>query len=167
MMVPRRIGPLVRGILFSVALLASLPPAGADTLDDERRFSVVDLAEQPVDLAALLATHRAVLVNFWASWCALCKEEIPALARLHERSGEEGIAIIGVNVGESARKVQAYAERLGINYPVVLDPDSELAEAWNVVGLPLSMLVHADGTLSGPYSGYTQQMQDDIAAVLE
>ena len=145
----------------------AVPAMAADTLSDEQRFSATDMAQHKIELSELLKSNKAVLVNFWATWCALCKEEIPALAKLYSAHQADGIAVVGVNVAESPKKVQAYATKLGINYPVVLDPESEIAESWNVVGLPVSVLVHADGTLSGPYSGYTKELSSDVEAALK
>jgi len=138
----------------------------AGVLGEEQRFSTLDMQKKKVDLGELLASHKAVLVNFWATWCALCKEEIPELAKLYSAQAKDGLAIVGVNVAESPKKVQAYAKKLGINYPVVLDRESAIAETWNVVGLPVSVLVRADGSLGGPYSGWTEELQRDVQAVL-
>ena len=98
----------------------------AGVLGEEQRFSTLDMQKKKVDLGELLASHKAVLVNFWATWCALCKEEIPELARLYSAQGPDDLAIVGVNVAESPKKVQAYAKKLGINYPVVLDRESAI-----------------------------------------
>lgn len=151
-------------VLAACGIAQSVSAGGV--LSDEQRFRTVDMQRKKIDLSELLASHKAVLVNFWATWCALCKEEIPELARLYSAQGPDDLAIVGVNVAESPQKVQAYAKKLGINYPVVLDRESEIAEIWNVVGLPVSVLVRADGSLGGPYSGWTEELQHDVQAVL-
>lgn len=166
-----RLRPTPHSVAVCAALcslwLNVLPAQAAGTLSDEQRFTATDMKKQKVELTALLKTNKAVLVNFWATWCALCKEEIPELAKLYKAHQKDGIAVVGVNVAESPKKVKAYAKKLGINYPVVLDRESEIAEIWNVVGLPVSVLVHADGSLSGPYSGYTKELSSDVEAVLK
>lgn len=155
------------GAALCASWIAATPAQAAEPLLDEQRFNVVDTQQRKVDLGELLKRNKAVLVNFWATWCALCKEEIPQLAALYEAHKDQGIAVVGVNVAESPAKVEAYADRLGINYPVVLDRDSAIAETYNVVGLPVSVLVHADGTLSGPYSGYTKELVGDVEGALK
>jgi len=162
---PWRMRIAALSILF-VAGVAAQPVSATDVLSDEQRFRAIDMQKRKIDLSELLKTHKAVLINFWATWCALCKEEIPELAKLYAAQREDGIAIIGINVAESPRKVHAYAKKLGIHYPVVLDRESAIAEAWNVVGLPVSVLVHADGTLGGPYSGWTPELQRDVQALM-
>lgn len=160
-------GARLASLFIVLATTWGLPAArAAETLSEDQRFHAVDMVQKPVDLSALLQTNKAVLVNFWATWCALCKEEIPELAKLYEAHRKDGFTVIGVNVAESPKKVRAYAKKLGINYPVVLDRESAIAETYNVVGLPVSVLVRADGSLGGPYSGWTTELQRDIAAVL-
>lgn len=158
-----RLAPLL--VLLAACGIAQTVAAGG-VLSDEQRFRTVDMQRKKLDLGELLSSHKAVLVNFWATWCALCKEEIPELARLYSAQRPDGLAVVGVNVAESPEKVLAYAKKLGINYPVVLDRESEIAEIWNVVGLPVSVLVRADGSLGGPYSGWTEELQRDVQAVL-
>lgn len=151
-------------ILFG--LLPSYPLSAAESIAADQFFHAQDLAGAQVDLKQLLGERKAVLINFWATWCALCKEEIPALAQLQSEQGAAGLTIVGVNVAESERKVRSYVEDIGINYPVVLDPESAIAESYNVMGLPVSLLVRADGTVTGPYSGFTEELQADVGKAL-
>ena len=154
--------------LIAVLLFLSLAcsAVSAETIDPDQYFSAEDLAGAPVDLKTLLGERKAVLINFWATWCALCKEEIPALAELQTRESAAGLAVVGVNVAESERKVRRYVEDMGINYPVVLDPESAIAERYNVMGLPVSLLVRADGSVTGPYSGFTDELKADVGKAL-
>lgn len=161
-----RFQPLFVRVAFLSALVTTCPAWAAESIAADQFFQAQDLAGTPVDLKQLLGERKAVLVNFWATWCALCKEEIPALAQLQTARGAEGLTIVGVNVAESERKVRSYVEDMGINYPVVLDPESAIAESYNVMGLPVSLLVRADGTVTGPYSGFTEELQADVGKAL-
>ena len=151
-------------ILLGLSL--SYPLQAAESIAADQFFHAQDLAGAQVDLKQLLGERKAVLINFWATWCALCKEEIPALAQLQSEHGAAGLTIVGVNVAESERKVRSYVEDMGINYPVVLDPESAIAESYNVMGLPVSLLVRADGSVTGPYSGFTEELQADVGKAL-
>jgi len=156
---------LVRAGLLAMAL-STAPARAAGNIEADQFFQASDLSGTPVDLQQLLGARKAVLINFWATWCALCKEEIPALAHLQTSRGPDGLAVVGVNVAESERKVRSYVEEMGINYPVVLDPESAIAESYNVMGLPVSLLVRADGSVTGPYSGFTEELQVDVGRAL-
>lgn len=96
-----------------------------------------------VDLAKLRG--KVVLVNFWATWCAPCVEEMPALARLRTRLAARGFEVIAVNQGEMPARVRAFLQRTGLDLPVVLDREKEVARAWKVRALPTTFVVDALG----------------------
>lgn len=102
-------------------------------------------AGETVDLASLRG--RVVLVNFWATWCAPCVEEMPALARLRERLGPRGLEVIAVNQGEMPERVKAFMQRSGLDLPVVLDRDKDVAKAWKVRALPTTFVIDARGRI--------------------
>ena len=88
---------------------------------------------------------KVVLVNFWATWCAECRPEMPAFERLHRELGSRGLAVVGVNAREPAPVVRRYASELGLTFPLVLDPDGVLNTRYGVVGLPATFVVARDG----------------------
>jgi len=87
---------------------------------------------------------RAVVLNFWATWCPPCKEELPSLQTLHEIGGGDPV-VIGVNVRETASHVRRYLASTGMGFPVVLDPLAELARQWGVTAFPTTVLIGPDG----------------------
>ncbi len=102
----------------------------------------VDLQGQPWNAERLKG--RAVVLNFWATWCPPCKEELPSLQTLHELGGGDPL-VIGINVREPASRVRRYLESTGITFPVVLDPQAELAKRWGVTAFPTTLLIAPDG----------------------
>jgi len=94
------------------------------------------------DLAALRG--RVVLVNFWATWCAPCKEEMPTLQTLAELEGER-LAVLAVDVREALPRVRRYLQATGLQLPVLLDPQGETARAWGVSVFPTTVLIDAAG----------------------
>jgi thiol-disulfide isomerase/thioredoxin len=96
-----------------------------------------------------LAAYRnqVVLVNFWATWCEPCREEMPALQALQQKLGKERLVVLTVNYGESAEKVQQFVREVPIDLPVLLDRDMEAAKAWQVRVLPTSFVLGQDGQI--------------------
>lgn len=88
---------------------------------------------------------RVVLVNFWATWCEPCRDEMPAIARLREHLKGQPFEVLTVNFGESGAKVRAFLDREKLDVPVLLDPDKDAAGRWNAKGLPMTFLVDARG----------------------
>lgn len=100
-----------------------------------------------VSMAALRG--KVVLVNFWASWCLECRPEMPLLERLHRELVRQGLAVVGVNNRERRDAVSRYARKLGLTFPLVLDPDGTISARYGVVGLPATFLVGRDGRAVG------------------
>ncbi|MFM7025511.1 MAG: TlpA family protein disulfide reductase [Limnohabitans sp.] len=89
---------------------------------------------------------RAVVLNFWATWCPPCKEELPSLQTLHELGGGDPL-VLGINVRETASRVRRYLDSTGIAFPVVLDPQAELARRLGVTAFPTTLLIAPDGQI--------------------
>ncbi len=94
-----------------------------------------------------LADYRGkvVLVNFWATWCEPCREEMPSMQRLTAHLSGRPFAILAVNYGESPARVDEFVKRSALDLPILLDPGQAAARAWRVRTLPASFLVGADG----------------------
>lgn len=140
---------------------------GEGKLDDGQRFSLKDLNGENVSLNALLSKNKAVLVNFWATWCPFCVEEIPDLIKLKAKYKNSPFEIVGVNVGETSEAAGAYANRLKINYTVLLDTENGVAESYHVVGIPTTFLISAEGKIVGEYHAYTPQLESDVEKILK
>ena len=90
---------------------------------------------------------KAVLVNFWASWCTPCIREMPSLRRLAGEMHEKPFAIVSINVAETERRVKVNAKRLGIEFPVLLDKDRQTFDRWGATILPTAFLIDRDGKI--------------------
>ena len=101
-----------------------------------------DLQGKSWDLAALHG--RAVLINFWATWCAPCKEEMPTLQTLAELEGER-LAVLAVNVREPLPRVRRYVQSSGLSLPVLPDPKGEITRAWGMTVFPSTVLIDTAG----------------------
>jgi peroxiredoxin len=96
-----------------------------------------------------LAEHRGktLLINFWATWCPPCREEMPAMERLWQHHKNAGFMIVAISVDADPKVVAPYIEEHGYTIPVMLDPTMEVANAYAVRGLPSSFVIDRDGGL--------------------
>ena len=135
------------------------------------QFTGVDLAGNPVDLAALAAKSRAVLVNFWGLRCGACLEEMPHLEALHEKHGKSGLVVIGVNVdGVPADLIRAHLPRIyGKIPPYTILPDEELkvADLYKLTAAPLSVLVDSKGKIAYYHEGYAPGDEKELGSRVE
>ena len=159
---------------LSVSLLGLLLFASGCTAAGDSRpsgepylFTLKNLEGADMSLGSLLKEKKAVLINFWATWCPPCREEIPNLITLQDQYRDSGFTILGVDVGESKAKVSNFVKKFGINYPVVLDSQMAVAMRYNVVGIPTSILVNSEGKILGQYHAYTTKMVADIEKALQ
>lgn len=107
------------------------------------RLALSDLHGTATDLEALRG--RVVIVNFWATWCVPCRDELPSLQRLRERFAGKPVEVITVNYGEFPQRVRPFLEKERLALPVWLDTQKEAARDWGVGGLPMTFLVDASG----------------------
>jgi thiol-disulfide isomerase/thioredoxin len=90
---------------------------------------------------------QVVLVNFWATWCEPCREEMPALQALQHKLGKEHLVVLAVNYGESPERVHKFMHSMPLDFPILLDRHMEAAKAWQVRVLPTSFVLGPDGTI--------------------
>jgi thiol-disulfide isomerase/thioredoxin len=129
------------------------------------RLVLPDLDGQTIDLADLRG--RVVVVNFWASWCRPCIDEMPSLQRLAEAMRGEPLAVIGVNVAEGRLRARTAARRMGIGFPVLLDDDSAVFDGWGGVGLPTTFLLDRDGVVRHVGRGVFDWDGPEIRALID
>ncbi len=106
---------------------------------------------QEVSLASLRG--KVVLLNFWATWCKPCEDEMPAMERLYQALSEEPFELLAVSVDEDADAVRAFRDRLALSFPVLLDPRKRVANAYQSIRFPETYLIDRSGILAARYIG--------------
>src|SRR5262245_16973891 len=96
-----------------------------------------------------LSDHRGkvVFVNFWATWCPPCREEMPAMERLYLQQKERGFTMVAISLDASPAAVGPYVTQAGFTFPVALDPRMDLASAYGVRALPASFIIDPGGVV--------------------
>ena len=139
------------GLLLGLAAVATFPARAQSAADPEELPALPPFTRQTVTGQTFSsATHgdRPLLIVFWASWCAACIEEAPALRRLKTQYGERlRMAGIAAKEGETEEAVRAKARVLRFNYPVIYDDDDSLRASFNIRLIPQLLLVGGDGRI--------------------
>jgi len=97
---------------------------------------------------------EVVLVNFWATWCSSCREQIASLEDLHDKYRKAGLVLLSVNLDDDAVQAADMARRLKISYPVLMDGRKDVAKLYQLENLPLTVLVDREGTVRQVYPGF-------------
>lgn len=106
-------------------------------------FALPDAAGKKVSLKDFRG--KIVMLNFWASWCAPCREEMPAMERLYREYRDQGFVVLSVNVRDKREDALAFMKELNLTYPVVFDPSGRWLLRYGAWGLPNTYLIGRDG----------------------
>jgi peroxiredoxin len=133
-----------RGPAFSLATL------------DGRRAALADYRDQ------------LVILNFWATWCAPCTDEMPTLEALWKDFRARGLVVLGVSVDRGGPRalLEPYVRNLALTFPILLDPDNKTARAWRVTGLPTTFVVKPGGEVAGNAVGAREWRSEPMLALL-
>jgi peroxiredoxin len=110
---------------------------------------------------------KAVLVNFWATWCGPCREEMPSIESLRLSMQGKPFAVLAVNVGESGRVARDFANKLMLDFPLLLDRDTRTAKAWGARVLPASFVLDPQGRIRYSYYGDLDWAAPEVRAKIE
>jgi peroxiredoxin len=97
---------------------------------------------------------QVVLVNFWATWCGPCRQEMPHLNRLYDKYRSAGFVLLGVNIDDDPRAAADLAAKLGVHFPVLLDTDKKVSRAYDMSAMPATLLIDRDGRVRHIHRGY-------------
>ena len=110
---------------------------------------------------------KAVLVNFWDTWCAPCREEMPSIEALRVALQGKPFVVLAVNVGESARVARDFAGTMTLGFPLLLDRDMGTTRAWGARILPASFVVGPDGRIRYSYFGALGWARADVRTAIQ
>ena len=97
---------------------------------------------------------NVVLINFWASWCGPCREEMPLLNDLHAKYEPLGFTVIGVNVEEQEKNARGFLRNFPVDFPILLDNRNQVSKLYEVIAMPTSVVVDRDGNMRYLHRGY-------------
>jgi len=143
-------------VILSLALLLSACSTPESAPEVGKRAPEFRLASLDGKERALTDFRgRVVVLNFWATWCPPCREEMPTLQHVYHQMHEVGVVIVGVNLGDPPSKVKEFVEETGVEFPILLDTHGKVAQEYRVRALPLTFWIDSSGvirdiTIGGP-----------------
>jgi peroxiredoxin len=119
-----------------------------------------------------LAEQRGeiILINFWASWCGPCIQEMPQLDKLAQKYQSLGVQVWGINVENDSTAAKAYLSKVAVGFPILFDLENQVSKAYQVEAMPTTVILDKDGQVRtvhrGYKPGYEKKYEDDIKKLL-
>ncbi len=121
-------------------------------------FTLKSLTGKNLKLSEM--TGNVVLINFWASWCGPCREEMPLLNALHKKYEALGFTVIGINVEEDTRNARGFLKNFPVDFPILLDKNNKVSKQYEVIAMPTTVVVDRDGNMRYLHKGYKSGDED-------
>ncbi len=144
--VSRIIVPIILALVLlitgcSAGSESSVPQAGKPAPD----FQLQNLDGQAISLSDFRG--KPVLVNFWATWCPACRDEMPYLQQIYEEWSGKGLVLLAVNIGENPAQVKRFLQTYNLSLPVLLDTEKSVTQKYHITGIPTSFFIDKDGII--------------------
>ena len=154
-------------VVFSMLAASSLASSGMEG-QQAPDFALKSSTGQNLRLSEYRGD--VVMINFWATWCGPCRQEMPLLDELYSRYQRVGFNLLGVNIDDDSRRAMQMIEELGVDFPVLFDARKEVSELYKVEAMPVTVLVDREGTVRyvhhGYKPGYENMYLDQIRSLL-
>ena len=158
----RKLGILL-SLVLAMAVAAAAPRSGPapDFQLKARDGTQISLAE---------LKGQVVMINFWATWCGPCRQEMPHLEALYQRYNSLGFTLLGVNVEDDPKGAEAWLSETPVNFPILFDSDNRVTKLYDVVAMPSTVLVDRSGNVRylhhGYKPGYENEYQNQIRELI-
>ena len=155
-------GMWIIGLLLCLTWTGSLASTVGEKAPD---FRLPQLTGEEVELASFQG--KVTLINFWASWCAPCRDELPALQKIYDKYRERSFEIVGINLDKKQQNAQTSVKRYGLNFTVLHDPNSTVVRLYKGQAMPCSYLLDQDGVIREVFNGFSAKKQVQMEKAIE
>jgi cytochrome c biogenesis protein CcmG, thiol:disulfide interchange protein DsbE len=163
-------------LLFILLLWALLTEEGGDLANRANDGQlpaapefVLERLDEEGELDSASLAGKAVVVNFWASWCTPCKEEAPFLEQLWRENRSRGLVVVGYDAKDFRRDARRFAQRFGLTFPLVFDGPGETLDEWGVTGFPETFVVDREGRVVRAFVGdvISEESKRELRSAIE
>jgi len=146
------IGKIVKGLALAAAFV--LPAFATSSSGPAPSFKLSGRGGKAIDLSQFKG--QVVMINFWATWCGPCRQEMPLLEDIYKKYKPMGFTMLAVNVEPDSKAAEAWLGKLAkpVSFPVAFDVDSKVSKAYNVAGMPSTVFVDRKGNFRVMHKGY-------------
>ncbi len=157
-----------RVAMLALASVLMLPVQAEDLAGPAPNFTLTSRDGQTVSLSELKG--QVVMINFWATWCGPCRQEMPLLEQLYSRYESLGFTLLGVNVEENSKLADVFLEETPVTFPILFDPENGVSKLYDVSAMPSTVLVDRSGNVRflhhGYQPGYENEYQNQIRTLV-
>ena len=162
-----QIRTLLAGVLFSLFTASSLASSGM-TGQPAPDFALKSSSGENLRLSEYRGD--VVMINFWATWCGPCRQEMPLLDELYSRYERVGFTLLGVNIDDDSNRAMDMIRELGVSFPVLFDADKSVSQLYEVGAMPVTVILDKEGNVRhihhGYKPGYEEKYLDEVRSLL-
>ena len=137
---------------LAAALVLAVPALAVPTGSPAPSFTLAARGGQAVSLAQYKG--QVVMINFWASWCGPCRQEMPLLESIYKKYNKMGFTLLGVNVEPNSQAANDWLKATPVSFPILYDTDSKVSKLYDVAGMPSTVIIDRTGKLRVLHRGY-------------
>lgn len=149
---------LFRSVL-AIGVLVVMLPMASQAATPAPDFTLKSRSGENVRLEDMRG--QVVMLNFWASWCGPCRQEMPLMDDLYEQYKDLGFTILAVNVDENREEALRFLDKVPVSYPILYDPESRVSELYEVQAMPTTVMIDRSGNTRYLHHGYQSGYEDD------
>ncbi|MCW9708993.1 TlpA family protein disulfide reductase [Fodinibius salsisoli] len=135
--------------------------------DQIKPFTLPTIDRRPVELQDIVSDNKLTWVNFWATWCGPCRQEMPMMSELYEQYHEKGLGMVGISIGERPATVTKYLTKSPVPYPILVDSMRTQSQPSNITTVPTSFLVDDSGMILHVSEGIPEGWDQIIKRTLD
>lgn len=141
-----------KSVCLSVLMCIAATAWSAELNKPAPDFTLKSMSGENVKLSELRG--NVVMINFWASWCGPCRQEMPLLDEFYKKYSKLGFVLLGVNVEEDSSKAANYLKEVPVSFPILYDNTNEVSKMYDIDAMPSTVLVDRNGNMRFLHRGY-------------
>lgn len=150
---------IIRIITFLFTCLITMQLQAATIEGPAPDFTLKSLSGKNLKLSEMRG--EVIMINFWASWCGPCRQEMPILEKIYQKYQPLGFTLLGVNVEEDINDAKDYLKDVEVSFPILFDNTNKVSQLYEIIAMPSTILIDRDGNMRFLHQGYKPGVEDE------